>query len=85
MIRSHIKTRAVENVTYTLSVNTCKHFQSAPTALYDRSDNTIIELKPNEENLLSGVLKINPIDFGEQGRKEISDWLIKGDIFNLNE
>lgn len=76
MIKSHIKTRAVENVTHTLSVNTCKSFQSAPTALYDRSGNTMIELRPNEENLLSFDLKIDPIDFGEKGRKKISDWLV---------
>lgn len=80
LIKSHIKTRAVENATYTLSVNCCRKFQSAPTALYDRSGNTIKELEQNIENMLSYNLIITPLNFGEQGRKETSDNLLNTDI-----
>ena len=74
-IKAHIRTRAVENVTYTLSVNSISPYQTAPTVLYDKSGRTLIELKQNEENLLVYDLKNMQLDFGEQGRKEISDWL----------
>lgn len=36
LIKSHIRTRAVENVCYTLTVNTIRPYQTAPTALFDR-------------------------------------------------
>ena len=74
-IKAHIRTRAVENVTYTLSVNSISPYQTTPTVLYDKSGRTLIELKQNEENLLVYDLKNMQLDFGEQGRKEISDWL----------
>lgn len=76
LIKSHIRTRAVENVTHTLSVNTICSYQTAPTALYDKSGNVLNELIRNEENLLVYDLKIKKSLFGEQGREEISDWLI---------
>lgn len=75
MIKSHIKTRAAENVTYTLSVNTIGPYQTAPTALYDMSGYPLIELQQNEEGLLVYDLKNTQLNFGEQGRKQISDWL----------
>ena len=76
MIKSHIRTRAVENVTYTLAVDTIHPYQTAPTLLYDRSGSSLCELKRNEENLLVYDLESKQLDFGEQGRKEISDWLL---------
>lgn len=75
MIKAHIKTRAVENVTYTLSVDSIRPYQTAPTALYDKSGYPLIELKRNEEKLLVYDLENMQLDFGEQGRKQISDWL----------
>lgn len=75
MIKAHVRTRAVENVTYTLAVNSISSYQTAPTALYDRSGRTLIELKQNEEKLLVYDLENMQLDFGEQGRKEISDWV----------
>lgn len=75
MIKAHIRTRAVENVTYTLSVNSVCPYQAAPTALYDKSGYPLIELKRNEEKLLVYDLENMQLDFGEQGRKQISDWL----------
>ena len=52
LIKSHIRTRAVENVTYTLAVDTIRPYQTAPTALFDRSGCSLMELKRNEEGML---------------------------------
>ena len=77
LIKAHIRTRAVENVTYTLSVDTICPYQTAPTALYDKSGYSLIELKRNEESMLVYNLEKSEPDFGEKGRIEISDWLLK--------
>lgn len=77
LIKSHIRTRAVENVTYTLAVDAICPYQTAPTALYDRSGGSLIELKRNEEGLLVYDLEKSAPDFGEKGRIEISNRLMK--------
>lgn len=76
LIRSHIRTRAVENVCPILTVNTIKPFQTAPTGLYDKSGNPLVELERNQEALLLYDFAKTTFSFGEQGRKEISDLLI---------
>lgn len=76
MIKSHIMTRAVENITYTLSVNAISPFQTAPTILFGRSGQVFNEIVRNEEGLLEYDLEKKKFDFGEAGRKEISDWLL---------
>lgn len=75
VIKGHIITRAVENVTHTLSIDTIYPYQTAPTALYDKSGYPLVELERNTEGLLVYNLEIEPADFGEQGRIKISDWL----------
>ena len=75
LIKSHIRTRAVENVTYTLSVDATSPYQTAPTAIYDKSGYGLIELKRNEEEMLVYDLENLPQDFGERGRSEISNCL----------
>lgn len=77
MIKSHIRTRAVENVCHTLTVDTIHPFQTAPTALFDKSGYVLGELKRNEEDLLVYNLEDMQLDFGELGRKEISDSLVR--------
>ena len=76
LIKSHIRTRAVENVCYTLSVNTIKPYQTAPTVLFDKSGGILRELTRNEESLLVYDLVNTQDSFGEQGRREISDRLV---------
>lgn len=76
LIRSHIRTRAVENVTHTLSVNTIGPYQTAPTALFDRSGHPLAELNPGREQLLLYDLINTKPDFGELGRQQISDRLL---------
>ena len=76
LIRGHIRTRAVENVCYTLSVNTIHPFQSAPTMLADRSGRVLCEAERNKEELLLFDFLPEPLDFGERGRKETLDSIV---------
>ena len=78
LIRGHIRTRAVENVTYTLTCNTTFPNQTAPTALYDRSGRTLVEVRPGQEAILLYDLKGSGPDFGEKGRIAFSEKLISG-------
>lgn len=75
LLRSHIRTRAVENVCPILTVNTSAPFQTAPTALFGRSGQVLQEQERHREGLLWYDLDFPPLDFGERGRKEISDLL----------
>lgn len=77
LIKSHIRTRAVENATYTLAVDAICPYQTAPTALYDRSGRSLTELKRNKQSMLVYDLEKSKPDFGEKGRIEISNWLLK--------
>ena len=77
LIQGHIQTRAVENVCYTLTCNTCAPFQTAPTGMYDRSGWMVSELEKGKEGLLFYDLEKAPLNFGELGRKEISDLLME--------
>ena len=76
VIANYVKNQG--NVCYTLSVNTAGPYQTAPTAIYDRSGNTLVELKRNTPGLLVYDLALPELDFGECGRKEISDIFQKG-------
>ena len=80
LIKAHIRTRAVENVTYTLSVDAVSPYQTAPTVLFDRSGYILAELERNDENMLIYDLEKTIPDFGENGRIEISDWLTKNKL-----
>lgn len=77
LIKGHIRTRAVENVCCTLSVDAISPYQTAPTGLYDMSGGIVYELERNKEGLLVYDFHPAEMDFGEQGRKEISDILLK--------
>lgn len=75
LIKSHIRTRAVENVTDTMSVNSIRPYQAAPTGIFDKSGRIIHELERNRENLLLYDFENTADDFGEKGRRSISDIL----------
>lgn len=71
LIKSHIRTRAAENVTYTLAVDTISPYQTAPTILYDRSGYSLMELRRNEESLpVYDLEKLEP-DFAFGHREQI--------------
>lgn len=76
LIRSHLLTRAVENVTPFLSVNAITSFQTAPTCFVDPSGRVLAELKRNTEGLLIYDYEKSEPDFGEKGRLRYSDALV---------
>ena len=82
LIRGHIRTRAVENVCPVLTCNTCPPFQTAPTVLCDRSGRVLAEAEPGSERLLVYDVENSPLNFGENGRKTISDSLVYGEKRN---
>ncbi len=77
IIRSHILTRGVENVCHVLTVNTIHPYQTAPTALFDPSGLALGELERNIPGMLCCELDDFSYNFGEEGRRRISDRLIK--------
>ncbi|MBQ7839706.1 MAG: carbon-nitrogen hydrolase family protein [Lachnospiraceae bacterium] len=75
LIKSHIRTRAVENVCDILTVDAIRPFQTAPTAFFDKSGHVEYELERNTEGMLVFDFEKKSLNFGEKGRKEISDTL----------
>lgn len=76
MIRGHLQTRAVENVTTTISVNAISPFQTAPTMVFGKSGQCIKECVRNKPKLLIFDFEKTENDFGEKGRTSISDTLM---------
>ena len=68
LIRSHIITRAVENVTPFLTVNAISPNQTAPTCFVDASGTVYAELEKDKEGMLIYDFEKKELDFGEQGR-----------------
>lgn len=73
LIKAHIRTRAVENVTETLAVDAIAPYQTAPTALYGKSGQVLKELKRNTEDFLFFDLEKSTPNFGECGRIEVTN------------
>lgn len=76
LIKGHLQTRAVENVCPVVSVNTIHPFQTAPTAVFGRSGQIMEECQRNREGFVEFDLEKKAPDFGETGRKEITDALL---------
>lgn len=76
LIKAHIRTRAVENVCHILTVDTISPFQTAPTALFDKSGKVLGEADRNKSELFFFDLEDFSYNFGEKGRKEISNQLL---------
>ena len=76
LIRAHVRTRAVENVCPTLTVCATAPFQTAPSGLFDRSGRPLAELARGEEGLLVCDWPCGGLNFGEEGRRRISDRLL---------
>ena len=77
MIRGHLITRAVENVTPVLSVNAINPNQTAPTCFIDASGCVCKELEMNREGMLIYDFEKKELDLGEVGRKRYSDQLLR--------
>jgi omega-amidase len=75
LIKSHLRTRAAENVCPILSVDDVSPFQTAPTAYIDENGRIAAELPRNGENLLVYDFRFSDPSFSAKGRKTISKHL----------
>lgn len=75
MIKGHLQTRAVENVTPILAVNAISPFQTAPTIVIGKSGQIMKECRRNQQELLIYDFEKTEDNFGEQGRRTFSDIL----------
>ena len=76
VLRSHLISRAAENVTPILSVDAITPFQSAPTFFINASGKVLAELDRNKEEILFYDFEKSELNFGEIGRKRESDHLL---------
>lgn len=79
IIKSHLVTRAVENVMTIISVNSISQYQTAPTAVIDCNGNIIDEAPRNQEHLLIYDYNKPTIGFGAKGRLQYSLELLRKD------
>ena len=77
LIKCHLITRAVENVTPILSVNSVSPYQTAPSCFIDASGNVLAEYERNTEGMLIYDFEKKELNFGELGRKKVSDSLLE--------
>lgn len=80
IIKSHLLTRAVENVMTVVSVNSISNFQTAPTAVFDHNGIVIKESNKNKEELLVYEFVKPSISFGMKGRIENNRYYMNGEI-----
>lgn len=78
LIKGHLRTRAVENVSTVISVNTYKPFQTAPTAVIGKNGQVLMECNRNVSGFLIYDFEKTDDSFGDIGRREISDSLLLG-------
>lgn len=76
LIKGHLQTRAVENVTTMVSVDAIHPYQTAPTAVFGKSGRILKECKRNQAAFLYYDFEKEEDDFGDRGRREISDRLL---------
>lgn len=75
-IKAHLITRAVENAMPIISVNSCSHCQTAPTAVFDENGCVIKEAPPNEECMLVYEFEKPALGYGAKGRVQLSKELL---------
>ena len=76
VLKSHLISRAAENVTPILAVNAIRPYQSCPTAFFNASGRVLAETERNTEELLIVDFEKTELNFGEIGRKRESDYLL---------
>lgn len=68
IIKSHLITRAVENVMTVISANSISQYETAPTVVIDPNGCVVSEAPRNQEYLLVYDYNTPTIDFGAKGR-----------------
>ena len=76
VLKSHLVSRAAENVTPILAVNAIKPYQSSPTCFINASGRVLKEAERNREELLIFDFEKTELNFGEIGKKRESDRLL---------
>ena len=76
MIKSHLVTRAVENITPIITVNSARPYQTAPSCFLDASGNVLAECKRNKEGMTVYEYKDKELNSCENSRKKHSDFLL---------
>jgi omega-amidase len=76
IIKSHLVTRAVENVMTIISVNSISKYQTAPTAVIDSDGHIVCEAPRNQEYLIIYDYETQTPDFGHKGRIHYSNELL---------
>ena len=69
----------MENVTPFLTVDATAPYQTAPTCVIDASGRVVCERERNTAGLLLFDFEKKELNFGEIGRKELSDRLLEID------
>ncbi len=75
-IKSHLVTRAMENIMSVVSVNSLSAFQTAPTAFFDWNGSVLRESELDSERLLIYDVEKPDITFGVKGRVVNNDFFI---------
>ena len=75
-IKSHLVTRAMENIMSVVSVNSLSGFQTAPTAFFDWNGSVLLEAEPDSERLLLYDIEKPDITFGVKGRMVNNDFFM---------
>ncbi|KMQ51720.1 putative amidohydrolase [Chitinispirillum alkaliphilum] len=75
-IKSHLQTRAIENVFTVISVNSATHFQTAPTAVINPEGVTLVEAEQNKESIIYYDYEKYVPCFGTNGLIHYSDKLV---------
>ena len=75
LIRSHLVTRAVENVCYVVSVNSARPNQTAPTCVIGPEGDVRVEAPRDTESVIVYDLVATDGGRGRKGRRHYSDLL----------
>lgn len=78
-IKSHLITRASENVMPIVSVNSITNIQTAPTAIFDCNGHCVQEAERNTEGLLIYDFQKPERTFGMEGRIVNNQYFLKND------
>lgn len=76
IIKSHLITRAVENVMTIISLNSISKYQTAPTGVFDPDGKVILEAARNKKSLLIYDYLKPETNFGALGRLKNSQELV---------
>ena len=76
IIKSHLITRAVENVMPVVSINSTTGFQTAPTAVINQDGETMLEADAGKEIMLTYEFQNPDVTFGMKGRMVNSDYFM---------